>query len=114
VATQGRSAEFPHLRDAPLDSHLIVLAEGGWRSLVAVPMLREGGIVSALVVRRRTPGHVPEEICDLLETFASQSALVLINAQLYRQRQGKAPHLKSRASTSRNSLPVCPTSYVQR
>ena len=98
AATQGRSLELPDLRDAPLDPHLSVLAEGGWRSLVAVPMLREGRIVGALVVRRHTPGHVPQEICDLLETFASQSALALINAQLYRQleRQSAALEVASR------------------
>jgi signal transduction histidine kinase/CheY-like chemotaxis protein len=98
AATQGRSLELPDLRDAPLDPHLSVLAEGGWRSLVAVPMLREGRIIGALVVRRHTPGHIPQEICDLLETFASQSALALINAQLYRQleRQSAALEVASR------------------
>jgi signal transduction histidine kinase/DNA-binding response OmpR family regulator len=98
AATQGRPMELPDLRGAPLDPHLSVLAEGGWRSLVAVPMLREGRIVGAMVVRRHAPGHVPEEICDLLETFASQSALALINAQLYRQleRQSAALEVASR------------------
>ena len=98
AATQGRPMELPDLRGAPLDPHLSVLAEGGWRSLVAVPMLREGRIVGAMVVRRHAPGHVSEEICDLLETFASQSALALINAQLYRQleRQSTALEVASR------------------
>src|SRR5690349_23087346 len=98
AAKQGRPMELPDLRDAPLDPQLSVLAEGGWRSLVAVPMLREGRIIGALVVRRHTPGHIPQEICDLLETFASQSALALINAQLYRQleRQSAALEVASR------------------
>ena len=85
AATLGRPLELTDLRDAPLDPHLNVLAESGWRSLVAVPMLREGRIVGAMVIRRHTPGRIPQEIYDLLETFASQSALALINAQLYRQ-----------------------------
>jgi len=85
---------LPDLRDAPLDPHLSVLAEGGWRSLVAVPMLREGRIVGALVVRRHTPGHIPDEICDLLESFASQSALALINAQLYRRLERQSAALE--------------------
>jgi signal transduction histidine kinase/DNA-binding response OmpR family regulator len=92
--TRGRPMVLPDLRDAPLDPHLSVLAESGWRSLVAVPMLREGRIVGALVVRRHTPGHFPEEICDLLETFASQSALALINAQLYRQLEQQSAALE--------------------
>ena len=85
AATLGRPLELTDLRDAPLDPHLNALAETGWRSLVAVPMLREGRIVGAMVIRRHTPGRIPHEMYDLLETFASQSALALINAQLYRQ-----------------------------
>jgi signal transduction histidine kinase/DNA-binding response OmpR family regulator len=94
AAKLGRSMELPDLSDAPLDPHLSVLAEDGWRSLVAVPMLRQGRIVGALVVRRHTPGHVSEEICDLLETFASQSALAMINAQLYRRLEGQSAALE--------------------
>jgi signal transduction histidine kinase/CheY-like chemotaxis protein len=85
AATLGRSLELTDLRDAPLDPHLSALAETGWRALVAVPMIREGHIVGAMVIRRHTPGRIPQEIHDLLETFASQSALSLVNAQLYRQ-----------------------------
>ncbi len=98
AATLGRPLELTDLRDAPLDPHLSALAETGWRSLVAVPMLREGRIVGAMVVRRHTPGRIPQEIYDLLETFASQSALALINAQLYRQleRQSTALEVASR------------------
>ena len=59
AATGGRSLELPDLRDAPPDPYLSVLAEGGWRSLIAVPMLREGRIVGAMVVRRHAPGRVP-------------------------------------------------------
>ena len=41
AATLGRPMELPDLRDAPLDPHLCVLAEGGWRSnlLSTVPDL---------------------------------------------------------------------------
>jgi len=94
AATLGRSLELPDLREEPLDPYLSVLAEDGWRSLIAVPMLREGRIVGAMVVRRHTAGHVPQEICDLLETFAGQSALALINAKLYRQLERQSAALE--------------------
>src|SRR6516225_5656412 len=94
AATLGSPLELPDLRDALPDPYLSVLDQGGWRSLVAVPMLREGRIVGAMVVRRRAPGHVPQEICDLLETFAGQSALALINAKLYRQLERQSAALE--------------------
>jgi signal transduction histidine kinase/DNA-binding response OmpR family regulator len=94
AATLGRPLELTDLRDAPLDPHLSALAETGWRSLVAVPMLRQGRIVGAMVIRRHTAGRIPQEIYDLLETFASQSALALINAQLYRQLEQQSAALE--------------------
>jgi len=92
AAMHGHPIAVPDLRDAPLDPHLSILADDGWRSLVAVPMLREGHIVGALVVRRHTPGYLPDEICDLLESFASQSALALINEQQKTELQVASRH----------------------
>jgi signal transduction histidine kinase/CheY-like chemotaxis protein len=94
AATLGRSLELTDLRDAPLDPHLSALAETGWRSLIAVPMLREGNIVGAMVIRRHTPGRIPQEVRDLLATFASQSALALINAKMYRQLERQSAALE--------------------
>src|SRR5262249_29261224 len=42
-------------------------------------------ILGALVVRRKTPGAFDPDISDLLETFASQSALAVQNAHLFRE-----------------------------
>ena len=85
AAKERRPVAVSDLGAVPLDAHLRILAEDGWRSLVAVPMLREGQIVGCLIVRRKTTGDFSEETVDLLETFASQSALALLNAQLYRE-----------------------------
>jgi signal transduction histidine kinase/CheY-like chemotaxis protein len=76
------------------DPHIAILAADGWRSLLAVPMLREGRIVGALVVRRRQTATFSDEIADLLETFASQSALALVNARLYRELERKSAELE--------------------
>jgi signal transduction histidine kinase/ActR/RegA family two-component response regulator len=87
----GRAARERHpivvadLGTVALDPHLQVLYDDGWRSLVAAPMLREGKIVGSLIVRRKSTGGFSEETVDLLETFASQSALALQNAQFYRE-----------------------------
>ena len=67
------------------DSHLSVLYSAGWRSVVAVPMIRSDRVVGALVVRRKSPGTFSEETCDLISAFASQSAIALTNARLYQQ-----------------------------
>lgn len=94
VAREGRPRQIPDLLDAPLDPHLQCLSDAGWRSVLAVPMLREGRIVGALVVQRRAPGGFSAETCDLLTTFASQSALAIVNARLFRELERKSAELE--------------------
>jgi len=61
------------------------LVESGVRALLAIPMLREGHLIGSLVVERHAPGDFPPETVDLLRTFATQSALAIQNARLFRQ-----------------------------
>jgi len=98
AARQRRPIALPDLGAVDLDPHLQVLFDAGWRSAVAVPMLREDQIVGSLVVRRKSTGDFSEETLNLLETFASQSAIALLNAQLYRalHRQSVELELASR------------------
>lgn len=87
----GRSAaarqvmQVPDLSAVELDPHLRILFDAGWRSLVAIPLVRPDRIVGVLVVRRRRAGGFSDETCDLLSAFASQSAVALTNARLYQQ-----------------------------
>jgi signal transduction histidine kinase/CheY-like chemotaxis protein len=94
VALMRQPQQVVDLSDAELDPHLRCLKEAGWRSLLAVPIRREERIIGALVVRRRTPGGFSEEIVDLLETFASQSALAILNARLFQELERKGAELE--------------------
>ncbi len=94
AAKLGRPLAVPDLGTVELDPHLAVLYEAGWRSLVAVPLLREGQIIGSLVVRRKRPGEFSAETLTLLEMFADQSALALLNAQLYRELTQRSAELE--------------------
>ena len=94
AATEGRPLVLPDLRGATLDAHQDRLYRAGWRSILAVPMLRDGRIVGALVVRRKTAGGYADEVADLLQTFANQSALAILNARLYRELERKSAELE--------------------
>jgi signal transduction histidine kinase len=71
-----------------------VMVRSGFHALLAVPLLREDGIVGGLVVRRRAPGEFPAEMVDLLRTFANQSALAIQNARLFREIADKSAQLE--------------------
>jgi signal transduction histidine kinase/ActR/RegA family two-component response regulator len=94
AAREARPLQVTDMNDVELDVHLQVLHDAGWRSMVAVPMLRDGDIVGVLVVRRRRPSEFAPEVCELLQTFASQSSLAILNARLFRELEQKTVELE--------------------
>ena len=70
------------------------LLESGTRALLAVPLLHEDRIVGGLVVSRREPGAFRPDVVDLLRTFATQSALAIQNARLFREIEVKSRQLE--------------------
>ncbi|GAA1956768.1 GAF domain-containing protein [Microbacterium deminutum] len=93
-ALEGHPIAVSDLDTVDLDPHLRLLRDDGWRSVLAVPVLRGERIIGALVVRRRTPGEFSQETIDFLETFASQSALAVWNARLFRELETKTAELQ--------------------
>ncbi|HXH83812.1 MAG TPA: GAF domain-containing protein [Candidatus Tectomicrobia bacterium] len=70
------------------------LLAAGHRALLAVPLISEDEVVGALVVNRREPGAFPPRILELLSTFATQSALAIRNARLFREIEDKGRELE--------------------
>jgi two-component system, NtrC family, sensor kinase len=66
----------------------------GTRSVLAIPLLHEDRLVGGLVVTRRVPGACSDEVVALLRTFATQSALAIQNARLFRQLEIKSRELE--------------------
>jgi signal transduction histidine kinase len=94
AAHEGRPIGIPDIAQVERDVHLQLLFEDGWRSVLAVPMLRGGQIIGAMVVRRKTPGEFTDEVKEFMETFASQSALAVFNARVFRELERKTAELQ--------------------
>jgi signal transduction histidine kinase len=60
-----------------------------------VPLLREDEVIGVLAVTRKTPGVFEPEIVRLLSTFATQSALAIQNARLFREIADKSRQLEA-------------------
>ncbi len=71
-----------------------VLLQRGYRSVLAVPLLSENRILGVLTVWRQAVGLYPDEVVNLLQTFAGQSALAIQNARLFREIEAKSRELE--------------------
>jgi signal transduction histidine kinase/putative methionine-R-sulfoxide reductase with GAF domain len=72
-----------------------IAARLGYRSVLAVPLLREERIMGALTVWRKEAGSFSPEIVNLLQTFATQSALAIQNARLFREIEDKSRQIEA-------------------
>jgi GAF domain-containing protein len=97
----GRLAEvrepiqLPDIRATTLQSHVRdVLLRVGYRGLLAVPLFREDHLIGGLTVIRKEPAEFAPEIVQLLTTFATQSALAIQNARLFREIEEKSRELE--------------------
>ena len=81
--------EFSGTRVRPMLTRL------GYRSLLSVPLLREHQIMGGLTVWRRQSGDFEPEVVNLLQTFATQSALAIQNARLFREIEEKSKQIEA-------------------
>jgi GAF domain-containing protein len=113
----GRLAEvrepiqLPDILAAPAESRVRgVLVRAGYRALLAVPLVREDHLIGGLTVIRKSTGDFTPEVIGLLRTFATQSALAIQNARLFREIEEKSRELEA-ASRHKSDTPEPP---VQR
>lgn len=83
-------ADLENVPDYPLS----FVKEAGFRAMLAVPLLREDRLFGGLVVRRKEAGWFSNPVVDLLQTFATQSAVALHNARLFREIEEKGRELE--------------------
>jgi signal transduction histidine kinase len=84
-----KEQEFTGTRARPIFARL------GYRSVLAVPLLREERVLGALTIWRKQAGDFSPEIVNLLQTFATQSALAIQNARLFREIEDKSRQIEA-------------------
>ena len=65
----------------------------GFRSLIAVPMLKHNRPLGGVVVARKVAGNFPEAQADLLKTFANQAVIAIENVRLFQELEARTEDL---------------------
>src|SRR5215510_13620917 len=79
---------FVQIPDINADPDYVLGAQavvGGYRSVVGVPILRDGLPIGAIAVARAQAGPLPDRQIELLKTFADQAAIAIENVRLFNE-----------------------------
>ena len=82
----------PDVLEDPEYSRELALA-GGWRAVLAVPLLRDGKPVGAIVVAKAEPRPFSDRQIQLLNTFADQALIAIDNVRLFEAEQQRTRDL---------------------
>jgi signal transduction histidine kinase/HAMP domain-containing protein len=99
ISAAALSGSSTQVRDLLYEQDLALpkldaLAQLGYRSLIAAPLLHEDEICGGLVVARREAGEFSKEIVGLIEAFATQSALAVRNAKQFEEQRQREHDLR--------------------
>jgi GAF domain-containing protein len=92
----GRTIHNPDIFSLDPNEHAKTLElsrQFGSKANLAVPMLRDGVAIGAIMLRRLEPGPFAPRQIELLETFAAQAVIAISNVNLFEQLQQRTQEL---------------------
>jgi hypothetical protein len=82
VLLDGKSVQIPDIFNDPEFAYRKLAKGGGFRTILGVPLLREGTPIGILVLQRADVRPFTEKQIKLVETFAAQAVIAIENARL--------------------------------
>ena len=89
AVAEGKTIHIPDVLADPEYDYAGGQKVGGFRTLLGVPLMREGAAIGALVLGRSiSRPFMPEQI-ELVETFADQAVIAIENVRLFEEVQAR-------------------------
>jgi signal transduction histidine kinase len=94
AVAEGKIIHIPDVLADPEYDYAEGQKVGGYRTLLGVPLMREGAAIGALVLGRSAPRPFTPQQIELVETFADQAVIAIENVRLFEEIQDKSRQLE--------------------
>ena len=94
VALEGKTIHIPDVLDDPEYSFKDGQDVGGYRTVLGVPLIREGVVIGVLNLARSAQRPFTAQQIELVETFADQAVIAIENVRLFDEIQDKSRQLE--------------------
>jgi signal transduction histidine kinase/DNA-binding response OmpR family regulator len=94
AALEGRIVQVPDVLADPEYAKYETQRVGGYRTVLGVPLLREGAAIGAVLLTRSEVEPFTQQQIDLITTFADQAVIAIANVTLFDEIQDKSRQLE--------------------
>jgi two-component system, NtrC family, sensor kinase len=104
VLLEGKSVQVADVFDDPEYAYREFARRGGFRTILGVPLVRDGSVIGLFVLHRAAVRRFTDKQIKLVETFADQAVIAIENARLLNELRQRTTDLTERTDDLTEAL----------
>src|SRR5215471_17217342 len=103
---EAKTVQVPDVLADPEYTYQVPAKKAGYRTFIAVPLMREGNPIGVLTMGRKSVAPFTDKQIELVSTFADQAVIAIQNVRLFDEVQARTRELSEALEQQKRNAPV--------